>query len=73
MGIRPWEVRTMILYQWECPDCESVTNGATPDAICPLCGQSNIVRNLTAEEEETDNEAMLEMSVATQRDRQKQT
>jgi hypothetical protein len=53
----------MILYQWECPDCESVTNGSEPPSTCNYCGQGNIVRNLESEEAETDNEAMLELSV----------
>lgn len=51
----------MILYQTECPDCEAITGTTTPSAICPLCGQSNIVRNLTAEEAETDNESDIEL------------
>ena len=41
------------LFEWERPDCEAITNGGYPPEKC-LCGQSHIIRNLSAEEAEID-------------------
>lgn len=37
-------------FQWECPDCEDVTNGTDPEPVCRFCGQGNIIRNIGLEE-----------------------
>jgi len=50
-GIRPGTT-----YQWECPDCGDITNGSEPEKQCRFCGQGNIIRDMTAEECQTDHD-----------------
>lgn len=47
------------LFEWECPDCEAITNGTEPPTLC-YCGQGLIIRNLTAEECPTDHDTEQE-------------
>lgn len=53
----------MTSFQWECPDCENITSGSEPEKFCRRCGEGNVIRNLTAEEAETDYELQLEDQV----------
>jgi hypothetical protein len=47
------------LYEWKCSGCETITNGSDPEKLCRLCGEANIIRDLTAEETPTDQDSGL--------------